>query len=101
MQNKLSILGEIRIIERQELDEALHARPYTAVILELSAITGDGHKLSALIEYLTHVQPTARLIAMSPAPAWEEARTMFQAGVHDYVPKTVNLAELIASLKKE
>lgn len=84
------------------LDRVLHDRNYAVIMVDL-VDTKQGNSscdLADMVRYLSNVQPTAKIIGMSSIPTWYQARDAFQAGMHNYVPKSATLCELITAVQQ-
>ena len=53
-----------------------------------------------LVAALRHENPERRIVVMTASPTWQRARSAFEAGAMDYLPKTLQHEELLNTFRQ-
>jgi DNA-binding NtrC family response regulator len=71
-------------------------RPYKLIVMDVWATPDIARSISAI----RRLQPDARIVVASAAPAWRQAREAFDAGAVAFTVKSLDVGELQTTLRQ-
>jgi DNA-binding NarL/FixJ family response regulator len=92
----LSPLGELEITGEKDWQERLRRQSYALIIIDASLAINPAY----IIRQLRIIQPEAKIVVMTDAPSWKQARELFYAGAADYLLKLSSPQELLAAFRE-
>lgn len=91
----LSPLGELDITSEKDWQEHIRRQSYALIIIDASLAINPVY----IVRQLRISQPEARIVVMTDAPSWKQARELFYAGAADYLLKLSSPQELLAAFR--
>lgn len=95
IEEALTPLGDVQLKEEKEEYHQINLKNYDLIIIDAAI---EGH-LPQLISDFHAQEPQARLIVMTASPTWRRAREAFRAGAIDYVRKSLDKKEILATMQ--
>jgi DNA-binding NarL/FixJ family response regulator len=92
----LSPLGELEITGEKDWQEHIRRQSYTLIIIDASLAINPVY----IVRQLRISQPAAKIVVMTDAPTWKQARELFYAGAADYLLKLSSPQELLAAFRE-
>ena len=85
----------LSITKEEDTTRLLRFSAYDAIIIDATVV----ENILSLIATIRHQQSTAKIIVAATSPTWTWAREIFLAGATDYIKKTLDKEELLASIR--
>jgi DNA-binding NarL/FixJ family response regulator len=92
----ISPLGELEITSEKEWQEHFRRQTYALIIIDASISINPVY----IVRQLRISQPEAKIVVMTDAPTWKQARELFYAGAADYLLKLSSPQELLAAFRQ-
>ncbi|MBM3272523.1 response regulator [Candidatus Kaiserbacteria bacterium] len=89
LQRALGPLGKLSVIRASNGIVQLYEK-YDVAIVDATVV----EEVEFLVSRLRTKQPTCRIVVVTASPTWQRARTAFEAGAIDYIPKSLGQDEL-------
>ena len=96
LQRAASALDRVLEIVSEAKMEHIPWRDYDLIILNAGVISD----LLSTISWIRSQNSGARVVVLSPAPTWEQAREVMLVGAIDYAPKSLDREYILSTLKK-
>lgn len=90
----LAPLGKLEVME---VNKAMNQIREMDGIVIVDATFVD--KVDTVVSNLRTKRPDSRIVVMTASPTWQHARSAFEAGAIDYLPKTMDEEELLDTFK--
>ena len=97
LREALAVLGPLQIVSEREAAAFLQVHAYDTVIVDAGAVSSAPKEL---IRQIRELHPGARVVVVTASPHWKIAKAVIRAGAADYVEKTLNREEILASFGK-
>ena len=94
IREKLSQLGEIRVVDEREVDEQNGRLLADLILIDSSSILQV--QAVELVKHLKEKNPATPQIVVTASPTWRRARNLLLAGASDYLKQT-DIHKLVAS----
>lgn len=88
-------LGLLDITTEAQLFSQVNLSTYDLILLDSAAVTD----VPSLVTTIRCRYPDARIVVVTASPTWRRARAAFKAGVIDYIRKSLDQAEIRATLQ--
>jgi DNA-binding NarL/FixJ family response regulator len=95
LRQTLASLGELELVTEEQAFERVSQSQCDLIIVDASAIADT----LLLISRLRHQCPQSRIVVATASPTWQQARDAFHSGATDYIRKTLNKEEILATVK--
>lgn len=95
LEEALAPLGTVQAASEEEGLELILCQSYELIIVDATTIKN----VPVLVARIRAQQPNVRIVVASASPTWRRAREAFRAGATDYIPKSLNKQELLATFK--
>lgn len=95
LEQALSPLGKLRIVPEEEAERAVAESRYDVILIDAGAVRAE----TLLLFRLRAWQPQARIIVATASPTWQRSREALQAGVSDYIRKSLDEKELRSKIQ--
>ena len=89
-------LGELEISSEKDWQEHIRRQSYALIIIDASISINPVY----IVRQLRISQPEAKIVVMTDAPTWKQARELFYAGVADYLLKLSSPQELLSAFRQ-
>lgn len=91
-------LAPLGTLEAVEVDEAMRKVKEHKGIVIVDATFVDN--VDAVVSGLRTARPDSRIVVMTASPTWQMARSAFEAGAIDYLPKTMDEDEMLNTFER-
>ncbi|MBE0683966.1 MAG: response regulator [Anaerolineales bacterium] len=95
LENTLMHLGELLVLPEKNAMQQILQQEYDVIIVDTSYIDNE----ILLVSRIHAQQPQARILVLTASPTWRRAREALQAGVIDYIKKSLSEREYASILK--
>lgn len=89
-------LGELELTSERQWQLQTRQQSYQLIIIDASISINPVY----LVRQLRIIQPEAKIVVMTDAPTWKQARELFYAGAADYLLKLSSPQELLSALRQ-
>lgn len=96
LRDALSSLGRLDMIPAEEADARSIDPKYEVVTVDATYVKD----VERFVSRLRLEKPDRRIVVITAAPTWQQARAAFEAGAIDYLPKTLTKRDLLKSYKQ-
>jgi DNA-binding NtrC family response regulator len=98
LEDGLAPLGKLDVVKIGDTKDMtdISAEEYGVVIVDATVV----EDVEILVSRLRLAQPDCRIVVMTHSPTWQRARSAFEAGAIDYLPKTLSRERLLSSFKQ-
>ncbi|MFP5262399.1 MAG: response regulator [Blastocatellia bacterium] len=95
LEGALAPMGHLQTVEEKSAIDLVIENEYAAIVIDAAHVGSFGLMTSRIRAQ----RPDARVIVATAAPSWQRAREAFKSGATDYIYKSADEAELLASLE--
>lgn len=91
----LAPLGTLKAVE---VDEAMRKiREHNGIVIVDATVI---ENVDVVVSGLRASKPDSRIVVMTASPTWQMARSAFEAGAIDYLPKTMDEDEMLNTFER-
>jgi DNA-binding NtrC family response regulator len=91
-------LAPLGNLEAVEVNEAMNQQIESDGIIIVDATFVDN--VDSVVSSLRNERPDSRIVVMTASPTWQRARAAFESGAIDYLPKTMEEEEMLATFQR-
>jgi DNA-binding NarL/FixJ family response regulator len=96
LREALTTLGSVHILSEDEMIHHLKERSYNVVIVDAGAVAD----AAVAVSQIRSLRPNIRVVVITASPHWKVARAVLAAGATDYLRKSWNTLDILASFSK-
>lgn len=91
LEEALAPLGELHAVNMSQFISRVTEIGYDLVIVDATSVPD----VEFHVSQLRAKQKDCRIVVMTASPTWQRARAAFEAGAIDYIPRTLDKADLL------
>lgn len=91
-------LAPLGNLEAVEVNELMSRKIEKDGIIIVDATFVDN--VDSVVSNLRNERPDSRIVVMTASPTWQRARAAFESGAIDYLPKTMDEEEMLATFQR-
>jgi DNA-binding NtrC family response regulator len=91
-------LAPLGTLKATEVEEAMkQVREHNGIVIVDATFVDN---VDAVVSGLRTERPDSRIVVMTASPTWQMARSAFEAGAIDYLPKTMGEEEILNTFER-
>jgi DNA-binding NarL/FixJ family response regulator len=95
LREALIALGSLEVVAESKLDLPPRVQVYDVVIVDAGAVTS----AATVVSRVRALDPDSKVVVVTASPHWKIARAVFRAGAAEYLHKSLDEAEILASFR--